>query len=110
MFYIHGGAYSNGSGSDPMYDGTKLCNDNDVVVVSINHRLNAFGYLYLSRLERELIGNYGKFAQSGNVGQLDIMLALKWVKENIAQFGGDANRIMAFGQSGGCLLYTSRCV
>lgn len=101
MFYIHGGAYSNGSGSDPMYDGTKICNDYDVVVVSINHRLNAFGYLYLARLERELTGNYGKFAQSGNVGQLDIILALKWVKENIAQFGGDANKIMAFGQSGG---------
>ena len=101
MFYIHGGAYSNGSGSDAMYDGTKLCQDYDVVVVTINHRLNAFGYLYLARLERELTGNSGAFADSGNAGQLDIILALQWVKENIAAFGGDAARILAFGQSGG---------
>lgn len=101
MFYIHGGAYANGSGSDPMYDGTKLCNDYDVVAVTINHRLNAFGYLYLARLEREINSSHGKYAYSGNVGQLDIILALKWVKENISQFGGDPNQIMAFGQSGG---------
>ncbi|MEQ1605402.1 MAG: carboxylesterase/lipase family protein [Pyrinomonadaceae bacterium] len=95
MFYIHGGAYSGGSGSSPLYDGVNLCKRGDVVVVSINHRLNAFGYLYLARF-----GGV-EFADSGNAGQLDIILALQWVKENIAEFGGDPNRVMVFGQSGG---------
>jgi para-nitrobenzyl esterase len=95
MFYIHGGAFANGSGSSPLYDGVRLCNRGNVVVVSINHRLNAFGYLYLARF------GGAEFADSGNVGQLDIILALQWVKENIAEFGGDPNNIMVFGQSGG---------
>lgn len=95
MFYIHGGAYSGGSGSSPLYDGVNLCRRGDVVVISINHRLNAFGYLYLSRFG----GN--DFADSGNVGQLDIILALQWVRDNISEFGGDPNNIMVFGQSGG---------
>ena len=95
MFYIHGGAYSGGSGSSPLYDGVRLCKRGDVVVVSINHRLNAFGYLYLSRF------GITEFADSGNAGQLDIVLALKWVQENIAEFGGDPGNIMVFGQSGG---------
>ena len=95
MFYIHGGAYSGGSGSSPLYDGVHLCKRGDVVVVSINHRLNAFGYLYLSRFGGEV------FADSGNVGQLDLILALQWVKDNITEFGGDPNCIMVFGQSGG---------
>jgi para-nitrobenzyl esterase len=95
MFYIHGGAYSGGSGSSPLYDGVRLCNRGDVVVVSINHRLNAFGYLYLAR------SGGAEFANSGNAGQLDIILALNWVKENIAEFGGDPSNIMVFGQSGG---------
>ena len=95
MFYIHGGAYSGGSGSSRLYDGVNLCRRGDVVVVSVNHRLNAFGYLYLARFGRE------EFADSGNAGQLDLILALQWVKENIAEFGGDPNRVMVFGQSGG---------
>jgi para-nitrobenzyl esterase len=95
MFYIHGGAYSGGSGSSPLYDGVRLCKRGDVVVVSINHRLNAFGYLYLSRFGGE------EFADSGNAGQLDLILALQWVRDNIAEFGGDPGRIMVFGQSGG---------
>jgi para-nitrobenzyl esterase len=95
MFYIHGGAYSNGSGSSPLYDGVRLCKRGDVVIVSINHRLNAFGYLYLSRF------GIPELADSGNVGQLDILLALNWAKNNITAFGGDPNRIMVFGQSGG---------
>ena len=95
MFYIHGGAYSGGSGSSPLYDGVRLCKRGDVVVVSINHRLNAFGYLYLARF------GVTDFADSGNVGQLDIILALNWVRENIAEFGGDPNNVMVFGQSGG---------
>lgn len=95
MFYIHGGAYSGGSGSSPLYDGVNLCRRGNVVVVSINHRLNAFGYLYLARF-----GGV-EFSDSGNAGQLDILLALQWVKENIAEFGGDPGNVMVFGQSGG---------
>ncbi len=96
MFYIHGGAYNTGSGSHPWYEGTNLAKRSDVVVVTINHRLNAFGYLYLARLF-----NDPSVADSGNTGQLDIVLALQWVRDNIAQFGGDPNRVMPFGQSGG---------
>ena len=95
MFYIHGGAYANGSGSSPLYDGVRLCKRGDVVVVSVNHRLNAFGYLYLSRFGGE------QFSDSGNAGQLDLILALKWVRENIAEFGGDPGKVLVFGQSGG---------
>ena len=94
MVYIHGGAYSNGSGSSPLYDGVRLAKRGDVVVVSLNHRLNAFGYAYLARLAPGL-------ADSGNAGQLDLVLALKWVADNIAEFGGDPAQIMVFGQSGG---------
>jgi para-nitrobenzyl esterase len=96
MVYIHGGAYNNGSGASPWYDGTKLAKRGDVVVVTVNHRLNAFGYLYLARL----FGDPG-VADSGNVGQLDLVLALKWVRDNIAAFGGDPGKVMLFGQSGG---------
>ncbi len=95
MFYIHGGAYNNGSGSSPLYDGVRLCKRGDVVVVTVNHRLNAFGYLYLARFGGE------EFADSGNVGQFDLIIALQWVRDNIMKFGGDPNRVMVFGQSGG---------
>ena len=95
MLYIHGGAYNNGSGSSPLYDGVRLCRRGDVVVVSINHRLNAFGYLYLARF------GGAEFADSGNAGQLDLVLALEWVRDNIREFGGDPNNVMLFGQSGG---------
>jgi para-nitrobenzyl esterase len=95
MFYIHGGAYNNGSGSSVLYDGVRLCRRGDVVVVSVNHRLNAFGYLYLARF------GGAEFADSGNAGQLDLILALEWVRDNIAEFGGDPHNVMVFGQSGG---------
>ena len=107
MVYIHGGAYSGGSGSDALYDGTNLCLRGDVVVVTINHRLNVFGYLYLARLERMLSGQSygagkpGPLAWSGNAGQMDLHLALEWVRDNIAAFGGDPDCVMVFGQSGG---------
>ncbi len=94
MVYIHGGAYSTGSGSAALYDGVRLARRGDVVVISLNHRLNAFGYAYLARLIPEL-------ADSGNTGQLDLILALRWVRDNIAEFGGDPTRVMVFGQSGG---------
>ncbi|EKU25665.1 exported cholinesterase [Xanthomonas translucens pv. graminis ART-Xtg29] len=95
LFYIHGGAYSNGSGSDPLYDGARLCRRGDVVVISVNHRLNAFGYLYLAQLGGT------EFAASGNVGQLDLVQALQWVRAHAAEFGGDAGNVTVFGQSGG---------
>ena len=96
MVYIHGGAYATGSGSAPLYDGVRLCRRGDVVVVTLNHRLNAFGYAYLARLDGR-----AELADSGNAGQLDLVLALRWVRDNIAEFGGDPGRVMVFGQSGG---------
>lgn len=95
MVYFHGGAYNSGSGSSELYDGTHLAQKGDVVVVTVNHRLNAFGYLYLDRLFP------GAFPDSGNAGQWDLVLALQWVRDNAAAFGGDASRVMVFGQSGG---------
>ncbi|RVT43571.1 carboxylesterase/lipase family protein [Sphingobium algorifonticola] len=94
MVYIHGGAYSNGSVVDPLTDGARLATHGDVVVVTVNHRLNAFGYLYLARKD-------ARFADSGNAGQLDLILALRWVRDNIAAFGGDPANVLLFGQSGG---------
>lgn len=91
MVYIHGGAYNSGSGSDALYDGARLAAWGDVVVITLNHRLNAFGYLYLA----------DAFPDSGNAGQWDLVLALEWVRDNAAAFGGDAGRVMVFGQSGG---------
>jgi para-nitrobenzyl esterase len=95
MVYLHGGGYSNGSGAGPEIDGTNLSRRGNVVVVTINHRLNAFGYMYLAMLGGT------EFADSGNAGQLDILLALEWIRENIVEFGGDPSRVMVFGQSGG---------
>jgi len=96
MFYIHGGAFANGTANAALYDGTRLAKRGDVVVVTVNHRLNSFGYMYLA----EALPGLG-FEDSGNAGQLDLVLALEWVRENIAEFGGDASRVMIFGQSGG---------
>jgi para-nitrobenzyl esterase len=95
MLYIHGGAYSHGSGSSPLYDGASLARRGDVVVVTLNHRLAALGYLYLARLGSPAL------ADSGNAGMLDLVLALRWVHDNIGRFGGDPNNVMLFGQSGG---------
>ena len=94
LVYFHGGAYNNGTVNSDLYDGKRLVHRGDVVVVTVNHRLNAFGYLYLGDLAPE-------YAESGNAGQLDLILALKWVRDNIAEFGGDAGRALIFGQSGG---------
>ena len=95
MFWCHGGAFIAGSGDSPWYDGTNLCRKGDVVVVTINHRLGAFGYLHLGELGGE------EFAASGNAGMLDIVAALEWVRDNIAAFGGDAGNVTIFGESGG---------
>ncbi|MCW1400838.1 carboxylesterase family protein [Novosphingobium sp. MW5] len=91
MVYIHGGAYSTGSVTDPLNDGAKLAARGDVVVVTVNHRLNALGYLYLP----------DRFPSSGNNGQLDLICALQWIQRNIAAFGGDPGNVTLFGQSGG---------
>ena len=95
LVYFHGGAYNNGSVNSPLYDGKRLCKRGDVVVVTVNHRLNAFGFLYLGAIDPK------QYPDSGNVGMLDLVLALKWVRENIAEFGGDPSRVLIFGQSGG---------
>ena len=99
MVYIHGGAYSSSSSNGPVYDGVNLVRRGDVVVVTLNHRLNLFGYLYLAKLADSSLADV--FADSGNVGQLDLVLALEWVRDNIAEFGGDPSRVLIFGQSGG---------
>ncbi len=95
MFWLHGGGYTAGSGQElPSYDGESLARRGDVVVVSINHRLNVLGYLNLA--------DYGsQYTDSANVGMLDIVAALEWVRDNIANFGGDPGRVLIFGQSGG---------
>jgi para-nitrobenzyl esterase len=95
MFYSHGGGFVVGSGGSGGQDGTNLARNFDVVVVQTNHRLGLFGFLYLD----EIAGK--EFAGSGNMGMLDIAAGLKWVHDNIAQFGGDPNNVMIFGESGG---------
>jgi para-nitrobenzyl esterase len=95
MVWLHGGGFSTGSGSGAILDGTNLAHSGDVVVVSLNHRLNVLGFTYLG----EQAGS--DFALSGGVGLLDIVAALEWVRDNIAHFGGDPNLITIFGQSGG---------
>lgn len=95
MVWLHGGAFMTGSAYElKAYDGENISRNEDVVMVSLNHRLNAFGFLDLS--------NYAeKYAYSANVGMMDIVLALEWIKDNIAEFGGDPDCITIFGQSGG---------
>jgi para-nitrobenzyl esterase len=95
MVWLHGGGFATGSGSAPTYTGIHLAHKNDIVVVSINHRLNVFSSTYLG----EVAGS--DFALSGDVGMLDIIAALHWVRENIEHFGGDPNLVTIFGQSGG---------
>ena len=95
MFWIHGGGFTAGSSQElPSYEGENLSKKGDVIVVSINHRLNILGFLDLSA--------YGdKYKHSANLSMLDIVAALEWVKTNIANFGGDPNNVTIFGQSGG---------
>src|SRR5258706_12171195 len=95
MFWIHGGGFAYGSGGQPIYCGEDLARDHNVVVVSVNHRLNVFGYLYLADA-------FGKaYESSGTVGMQDIVLALEWVRDNIGNFGGDPGNVTIMGQSGG---------
>ncbi len=95
MVWLHGGGYAAGSGQElPSYDGTNLAKKGDVVVVTLNHRLNVLGFLDLSSFGE-------KYAQSGNVGLLDLVAALQWIHDNIGAFGGDPSNVTIFGQSGG---------
>ena len=95
MVWLHGGGFSSGSGSGRILDGTSLAHTHDVVVVTLNHRLNVFGYTYLG----DAMGS--DFALSGSAGLFDLVAALEWVRENIGRFGGDPNLVTIFGQSGG---------
>jgi para-nitrobenzyl esterase len=95
MVWLHGRGFAEGAGSETMYNGANLAKRGNLVVVTINHRLSVFGYLYLGDIAGE------EYAGSGNAGMLDIILALEWVRDNIENFGGDAGRVTIFGESGG---------
>jgi len=95
MVWLHGGGFSAGSGSRNVFEGTRLAQRGDVVVVTLNHRLSVFGFLYLGHL------GGAEYAESGNVGMLDLVAALRWVHDNISAFGGDPGNVTIFGQSGG---------
>ena len=96
MVFMHGGGWTGGSGNDLLcYDGQNLARRHNMVVVTHNHRLNLFGYLNLAEIGGE------RYASSGNVGMLDIVAVLQWVRDNIANFGGDPSNVLVYGQSGG---------
>ncbi len=90
MVWVHGGAYIFGSGSQPLYDGSVLAGDSDVVVVTINYRLGALGFL-----------DFSAAGFDSNVALRDVLAALRWVRDNIAGFGGDPDRVTLFGESAG---------
>lgn len=96
LVYFHGGGYNHGSVSEPLYDGHALARRGDVVVVTVNHRLNGYGYLDVSSLDAD-----PRWSGSGNAGQLDLVLALRWVRDHAQTLGGDPQRVTIFGQSGG---------
>jgi para-nitrobenzyl esterase len=93
LVWFHGGGYESMTSNSDSYDGTKLASKRDAVVVTVNHRIGGFGYMYLGELNNEY--------KQGNAGQLDLILALRWVRDNISSFGGDKDSITIFGQSGG---------
>lgn len=95
MLWLHGGGFRGGSAGHTVYDGTRLAERHGAVVVGVNHRINLWGYLHLAET------GLGRFEESGNVGMLDIVASLEWVRDNIERFGGDPNNITVFGQSGG---------
>ncbi|MFS1185565.1 carboxylesterase/lipase family protein [Bacillus velezensis] len=92
MVWIHGGAFYLGAGSEPLYDGSALAADGDVIVVTLNYRLGPLGFLHLSSIHD---------AYSSNIGLLDQIAALRWVKDNISEFGGDPDNVTIFGESAG---------
>jgi para-nitrobenzyl esterase len=100
MVWLHGGGWTSCAGTAPGFDGTNLARDGDVVVVTVNHRLNVFGYLNIG-------GSDARFADAGNAGTLDMLAALSWVRDNAAAFGGDPGNVTIFGQSGGAAKVTA---
>ena len=94
MVWFHGGGFASGSGSYSIYSGKELARKHDAVAISVNHRLNIFGFLYLAEYG-------GKWANASNAGILDGVRALEWIRDNIAEFGGDPGNVTIFGQSGG---------
>ena len=96
MFCIHGGGFAISSGNASLYDGAQLARTADVVVISVTHRLGAFGFLNLAD-----VSGHEEFAAAGVAGMLDLVAALEWVRDTIRNFGGDPHCVMAFGQSGG---------
>jgi para-nitrobenzyl esterase len=94
MFWLHGGGFSVGASDDPITDGKILAQKGDIVLVSVNHRLNILGFLDLSSFGEQ-------YANSANVGMLDVVAALEWVNKNISSFGGDPANVTVFGESGG---------
>ncbi|HBY71786.1 MAG TPA: carboxylesterase/lipase family protein, partial [Lachnospiraceae bacterium] len=100
MVWLHGGGYTAGSAIEQeAYDGFSMCDNGDVVVVTVNHRLNILGFLDLSPFGE-------KYRNSGNAGLADLVAALKWIQENITEFGGDPDNVTLFGQSGGGMKVT----
>lgn len=95
MLWLHGGGFSTLSSSSILYDGINLCKRGDVVVLGVNHRLNVMGFLHLSDIAGDA------YEDSGNVGMLDLVQALRWIRDNIEHFGGDPNNVTIFGESGG---------
>src|SRR6185436_7381521 len=95
MVWLHGGGFRTGSGNSVFYDGQELARKHGAVVVTVTHRLNALGFLYLAEIGGE------KFSRSANLGMQDIVLALEWVRDNIDHFGGNPGNVTIFGQSGG---------
>jgi para-nitrobenzyl esterase len=95
LVWLHGRGFAQGAGSETQYNGARMAKRGDAVIITINHRLNVFGYLHLA----DIVGE--EFAGSGIAGMLDAVLALQWVQDNIEAFGGDKNRVMIFGESGG---------
>jgi para-nitrobenzyl esterase len=95
LFWLHGRGFAAGGGSEGWYNGAALAKRGDAVVITINHRLNVFGYLHLADL------GGAEFAGSGVAGMLDAVLALEWVRDNVAAFGGDPGNVTIFGESGG---------
>ncbi|HET9947810.1 MAG TPA: carboxylesterase/lipase family protein [Longimicrobiales bacterium] len=95
MLWLHGGGFNSLSSSSTLYDGVNLCNRGDVVVCSINHRLNVFGYLHLGDVAGE------RYADSGNAGMLDIVHALRWIRTHAERIGANPANVTIFGESGG---------
>src|SRR6202034_1171506 len=99
MVWIHGGGFRNGNGSAALYDGASFARDG-VVLVTLNYRLHAFGFLYLDEL-------FAGAAGTRNLGLLDQVAALEWVRDNIAAFGGDPDNVTIFGESAGAMSVTT---